>query len=89
MAHLKTKMIAAPSLAADAAAPTSRKTNRKRAQAVQPQVDKQAADAAAEKRKKLLADATAAIAQTQQALTALEDKKSDEALKALAALAGR
>jgi hypothetical protein len=57
--------------------------------AVQPQVDKKTADAAAEKRKKLLADATAAIAETKNALQALEKKKNDEALKALAMVTGK
>ena len=82
-------LMAAPSLAADAAAPSKPQTQSEASKAVQPQVDKQAADAAAEKRKKLLADATAAIAQTQQALKALEDKKNDEALKALADATGK
>lgn len=52
-------------------------------------MDKQTAAAAFERGKKLLADATAAIAQTQQALKALEDNKSDEALKALAEATGK
>ena len=58
-------------------------------QAVQPKVDKQKADAAEEKRKKLLADATAALAETKKALKALEHKKNDEALKALAEVTGK
>lgn len=57
--------------------------------AVQSQVDKQTTAAAAEKRKQLLTDAAAAIAQTQKALKALEEKKSDVALKALADATGK
>ena len=57
--------------------------------AVQPQVDKQAAAATAEKRKQLLTDAATAIAQTQLALKALEDKKNDVALTALADVTGK
>lgn len=81
--------VCAPSLAAGATLPSKPQPQSEPSKAVQPQVDKQAADAAAEKRKKLLADATAAIAQTQQALKALEDKKSEEALKALADVTGK
>jgi hypothetical protein len=82
-------LIAAPSLAADTPAPIKPQTQSDASKAVQPQVDKQAADAASEKRKKLLVDATTAIAQTQQALKALEDKKVDDALKALADATGK
>ncbi|HSQ91018.1 MAG TPA: YfdX family protein, partial [Nitrospiraceae bacterium] len=56
---------------------------------VQPKVDKQTADAAEEKRKKLVADATAALAETHKALKALENKKNDAALKALAEVMGK
>ncbi len=59
------------------------------AQSVQPEVSKQTQDTGAEKRKALLADATEAIAQTKNALKLLEEKKSDEAIKALAAVTGR
>jgi hypothetical protein len=58
-------------------------------QSVQPKVDQQTAEAAAEKRKKLFADATAALAETKKALKALENKKTDEALKALAEVTGK
>lgn len=57
--------------------------------AIEAQIDKQTAAAAAEKRKQLLTDAAAAIAQTQQAVKALDDKKSDVALKALADATGK
>ena len=82
-------LIAAPSLAAEAAVPNNLRTQTAASNAVQPQVNRRAADAAAEKSKKLLAEATAAIAETQRALKALEDKKTDEALKALAGATGK
>lgn len=82
-------VVCATSLAASSALPNKPQPQSEPSKAVQSQVDKQAADAAAEKRKKLLADATAAIAQTQQALKALEDKKNEEALKALADVTGK
>lgn len=71
------------------ALPTKPQAQSEASQSVQPTVDKQTADAAAEKRKKLIADATAALAETKKALKALENKKSDEALKALAEVTGK
>jgi hypothetical protein len=82
-------VFSAPGFAADSALPSKPQAQSEASKAVQPQVDKKAADAAAEKRKKLLADATAAIAETKKALQALEDKKIDEALKALAVVTGK
>lgn len=78
-----------PSLAAESVLPSKPQPQSEPNQAVQPEVDKQVADAAAEKRKKLLADAAEAIAQTQNALKALEDKKNEEALKSLADVTGK
>lgn len=83
-------IVCAPSRAASEFALSSKPQPQSQAsKAVQPQVDQQAAQAAAQKRKKLLAEATAALAQTQQALQALEDKKNEEALKALADVTGK
>lgn len=82
-------LFAATSLAADSSGPAKARTLSEASKAVQPQVEKQTAVAASEKRKKLLADAATAIAQTEQALKALEDKKNDTALKALAAATGK
>ena len=82
-------MAAVPSLAADSSSSNKQQLQSASSKAVQSQVDKQTADAAREKRKQLLSDATAAIAQTQQALKALEDKKNDVALKALADATGK
>ncbi|WLI91093.1 YfdX family protein [Massilia sp. R2A-15] len=80
---------AAPLLAAESSTPSKLQMQAGASKAVQSQVDKQTAAAAAEKRKQLLTDAAAAIAQTQQALKALEDKKNDVALKALADATGK
>lgn len=82
-------LVAASSPAAESALPSKPQPQSAPNRAVQAQVDKQAVDAATEKRKKLIADATAAISQTQQALKALEDKKNDEAIKALAEATGK
>ena len=79
----------APSLSADSALPARPQAQSEASQSVQPKVDKQTADAAAEKRKKLFADATAALAETHKALKALENKKNDAALKALAEVTGK
>ena len=81
--------MSAPSFGADSALPTKPQAQSEASQSVQSKVDKQTADAAAEKRKKLFADATAALAETQKALKALENKKNDAALKALAEVTGK
>lgn len=81
--------MSAPSFAADSALPAKSQAQSEASQSVQPKVDKQTADAAAEKRKKLFADATVALAETKEALKALENKKNDEALKALAVVTGK
>ena len=78
-----------PGFAADSALPSTPQAQSEPSKVIQPQVDKQTADAAAENRKQLLAEATAAIAETEKALKALEDKKKDEALKALAEVTGK
>src|SRR5688572_5335282 len=78
-----------PSFSADSALPAKPQTQSEANQSVQPKVDKQTADAAAEKRKKLFADATAALAETHKALKALENKNNEAALKALAEVTGK
>ena len=77
------------SFSADSALPTKPQTQSEASQSIQPKVDKQTADAAADKRKKLFADATAALAETHKALKALENKNNDAALKALAEATGK
>jgi hypothetical protein len=81
--------MSALSFAAETALPAKPQAQSEASQSVQSKVDKQTADAAAEKRKKLLADATAALAETHKALKALENKNNDAALKALAEVAGK
>lgn len=81
--------LSAPSLAVESALPTTPQAQSEASQSVQSKVDKQTADAAAEKRKKLFVDATAALAETHKALKALENRKNDEALKALAEVSGK
>ena len=53
------------------------------------QVHTQVADATARKRQNLMADASAAVAETQKAMSALEKNKKEEALKSLALATGR
>lgn len=79
----------APSFAGASALPSKPQTQSDTSKSVQPQVDKRTDDAAAEKRKALLADAGAAVAETENALKALDDKKKDVALKALADATGK
>ncbi|WP_166869934.1 YfdX family protein [Massilia mucilaginosa] len=57
-------------------------------QSVQPQVDKRTADAARQKQRELMAEAQAAIAETERALKALDDKRTRDALSALASATG-
>jgi hypothetical protein len=58
-------------------------------QAVQKEVDKQAAQAAQEKRRQLIGEAQSAIAETEKALVALKENRSKEALGALASATGK
>ena len=78
-------ILSASGIAADSAPPVPGQAQSAPGKGAQAQVDKQTA----EKRKKLVADATAAIVDTESALKALEDKKNDEALKALASVTGK
>jgi hypothetical protein len=58
-------------------------------ESVQPQVDAKATGQAAEKRKKITADAVAAVNETKKALKLLDEKKIDEALAALEKVTGK
>lgn len=78
-------ILSASGIAADSAPPVPGQAQSAPGKGAQAQVDKQTA----EKRKKLVAHATAAIVDTESALKALEDKKNDEALKALASVTGK
>lgn len=75
--------------AAPPATPAAPERRSESSQSVQKQVDNKSADEAIERRKKIFADATDAIAETQRALKALEEKKKDEALNALALATGK
>jgi hypothetical protein len=75
--------------ATDSARPSTPEKRSESSQSVQQQVDKRTTDAAIEKRKKIFADATAAIAETQKAMKALEEMKKDDALNALALATGK
>lgn len=57
--------------------------------AVQPQVDKRAAEEARKRQKEMMAEAQSAIAETERALIALGERKTREALSALAAATGK
>jgi hypothetical protein len=82
-------VLAAPASADDSALPTEPQAKSSATESVQPQVEKKSVDKADEKRRKIIAEATAAVAQTKTALMALEDKKTDEALKALEVAIGK
>jgi YfdX protein len=56
---------------------------------VQKEVDKKSAGKASEKRKHIIAEATAALSETRDALTALDEKKTDKALAALEKATGK
>lgn len=75
--------------AADSALPKKAEAQSKPSQSVQSEVNKQTDDALAAKRKELIADAQSAIAETEKALQALTDKKTKEALNALAIATGK
>ena len=82
-------MLMAKGYAADSALPNKPEVQPKINQSVQPEIDKKAADAVAEKRKLLIADAQTAIAETGKALRSLEENKPKEAVDALAIATGK
>jgi hypothetical protein len=81
--------LSAPGFAEDSALPAKPQAQSEASQSVQPKVDKFTAEAVAVMRKALVAEATAALVETHKALKALENKKSDVALKALAEVTGK
>ena len=78
-----------PVFAQKTALPSAPQTQSKATESVQPQVDKKAAKKAAEKRKKITAEAVAAIDETMKALKLLDEKKTEEALAALERATGK
>lgn len=79
----------APTLAEETALPDEPQAQAEATESVQPQVDAKATDEASEKRKKITADAVAAVAETKQALKFLDEKNTDEALAALERATGK
>lgn len=82
-------VLATPSFATETAQPAQPQTQPEASQLVQPKVDKLTAEAMSLKRKALMADASAALAETHKALKALENKKPDVAVKALEEATGK
>ncbi|HEP9159965.1 TPA: YfdX family protein [Pseudomonas aeruginosa] len=78
-----------PAFAQDTALPHKPQEQTEVGKSVQPQVDANATEQAAEKRKKITADAIAAVAETRNALKLLDEKKADEALAALERVTGK
>lgn len=75
--------------AGDAAAPRRAESQSQASQAVQPRVDQRAADETARRQRELMAEAQAAIAETERALAALSEKRTRDALNALALATGK
>ena len=69
--------------------PHSAQAQSEATESVQPQVDVKATDQAAEKRKKITADAVAAVNETKNALKLLDEKKMEEALATLEKATGK
>jgi len=75
--------------AEDTALPAGPQQKSAATESVQPQVDEQSAKTAEERRKEIIAEATAALAETQNALKALDEKNTEEALAALERTTGK
>jgi len=82
-------VVATPIIADDSALPSEPQAKSKATESVQPQVEEESVDKAAEKRRKIIAEATAAVDKTKAALKALEDNNTDEALKSLEVATGK
>jgi hypothetical protein len=78
-----------PAFAEDTALPTEPQAQSEATESVQPQVDVKATDQAAEKRKKITADAVAAVNETKNALKLLDEKRTEEALATLEKATGK
>ena len=82
-------VVATPILADESALPSEPQARSGATESVQPQVEEKSVNKVAEKRRKIIAEATAAVDKTRTALKALEDNKTDEALKALEVATGQ
>ena len=78
-----------PVFAEDTALPPEPQAQTEATESVQTQVDAKATDQAAEKRKKITADAVATVNETKKALKLLDEEKKDEALAALEKVTGK
>lgn len=78
-----------PVIAGDEAALDKPETKSETTEAIQEEVDEKSAKNIAEKRKKILAEATAAISESRKALKALDENNTDKALKALEMAVGK
>jgi hypothetical protein len=81
--------LSAPAWAEQSAMPAKPQEQSEATKSIQPDVDKASGAKAQEKRKAITADAIAAVEATQKALLALEEKKPDDALKALEQATGK
>jgi hypothetical protein len=82
-------VVATPIFADESALPSEPQARSGATESVQPQVEEKSVNKVAEKRRKIIAEATAAVDKTRTALKALEDNKTDEALKALEVATGQ
>lgn len=82
-------LTAMPTFAEDTALPAKPQTQSEETVAVQSQVDQKTTQQAEEKRKKITAEAVAAVVETEKALKLLGEKKTDEALASLERATGK
>jgi hypothetical protein len=75
--------------AADTALPEKPQAQSTTTESIQPMVEQKSADQMAQKRSNVIADAVVAVAETENALLALEQKKPEEAISALEAATGK
>jgi hypothetical protein len=82
-------MVSTPAFGGESSLPDQPQAQSPVTQSVQAEVDNAAANKAAEKRRKILADASAAIDVTEKVLQALQDGDTETALKALETATGK
>jgi hypothetical protein len=82
-------LLAVPAFAADTALPEKPQQQSAETKSVQAQIEQQSSSKEAEKRKKIIEEATMALQQTHKALKALEDGKKEDALAALELATGK
>jgi hypothetical protein len=82
-------MLSAPVFAEDTALPEKPQKQSEASESVQPQVDEASTDKATQMREKIINEATAALEETEKALTALDENKPKAALAALEKATGK